>query len=297
MMTPLRITTRKSPLALWQAYYVRDALKAHYPELPIEILPLMTEGDRRLETPLTLIGGKGLFVKELDSALLRHEADIAVHSIKDIPFPIAESLVLAAVCEREDPRDVVVSNQYTALSGLPQGAVIGTSSPRRTCLLHALHPDIIVQSLRGNVGTRLEKLDAGEFDALILAAAGIKRLGVTHRITEFLAVTDWVPAPGQGAVGVVCRENDPAVLRYLAVLDHPETRACVTAERAVSEALEGGCQLPLGVHAMCQGEVLALHGVVGRVDGLIREQLVGRLAQASELGAALAQRLRGSGGD
>lgn len=295
MTTPhtLRIATRKSPLALWQAHYVKDLLIKTHPELIVDILPFVTEGDRRLDTSLATIGGKGLFVKELEKALLHNEADIAVHSIKDMPFLLEEALMLGAVCEREDPRDTFVSLTYTHLDALPQKAIVGTSSIRRACLLRAIRPDITVHSVRGNVGTRLQKLDEGQYDAIILAAAGLKRLNLENRIAEFLPVDHWIPAPGQGAIGIECRKNDDMVLSYLAALEHPKTRICVTAERAVNETLEGSCQLPIAAHAMCQGDKLSVSGLVGHPEKnlVIRADVTGEMHEGKALGIALAHQL------
>ncbi|MDF3055006.1 MAG: hydroxymethylbilane synthase [Gammaproteobacteria bacterium] len=295
----IRIATRKSPLALWQAYYVRDLLIRFHPALTIDIIPFVTEGDRRLDTSLSTIGGKGLFVKELEKALLQNEADIAVHSIKDMPFLLEDSLVLGAVCKREDPRDTLISNTYTSLDTIPPNAIVGTSSLRRACLLRHARPDIIIRSIRGNVGTRIQKLDDNEYDAIILAAAGLKRLHLEKRITEFLEVDAWTPAPGQGAIGIECRKNDEVVLRYLTALEHPETRICITAERAVNETLEGSCQLPIAAHAICKGNTLLMRGLVGHPekDLLISADVEGEIEQARALGIQLAQKLLGLGAE
>jgi hydroxymethylbilane synthase len=295
-MTPtptLRIATRKSPLALWQAYYVRDALIKAHPKLRIDILEFVTEGDRRLDASLATIGGKGLFVKELEKALLNNEADIAVHSIKDMPFALHTELTLGAVCEREDPRDAFVSNTYSSLETLPKNAIIGTSSTRRTCQLRSLRPDLNIQPLRGNVGTRLNKLDNGEYDAIILAAAGLKRLNLQDRITEYLTVENWIPAPGQGAVGVECRKDDVKTLDYLAALEHQQTRTRITAERAVNESLEGSCQLPIAVHATCEEDQLYINALVGHPEKNTRvtADIVGNAEQARSLGSELANKL------
>jgi hydroxymethylbilane synthase len=289
----LRIATRKSPLALWQAYYVKDLLIKAHPALTVEILPFVTEGDKRLETSLATIGGKGLFVKELEKALLQNEADIAVHSIKDMPFLLEDALMLGAVCEREDPRDTFVSLTHANLTALPPQAIVGTSSIRRACLLRAARPDITIHSVRGNVGTRLQKLDDDEYDAIILAAAGLKRLNLENRITEFLAVDHWIPAPGQGAIGIECRKDDDTILNYLAVLEHSETRICITAERAVNETLEGSCQLPIAAHALYQGNTLSVSGLVGHPQKnlIIRAEVLGEIHQAKTLGVALAHKL------
>lgn len=222
-----RIATRQSPLALWQAQYVQQRLMAAHPGLQVELVPMVTKGDVILDTPLAKVGGKGLFVKELEQAMLENRADLAVHSMKDVPVNFPEGLGLVTICEREDPRDAFVSNHYNAIDELPQGAVVGTSSLRRQCQLSARRPDLIIRSLRGNVGTRLGKLDAGEYDAIILAAAGLKRLGLEDRIRQALPAELSLPAVGQGAVGIECRLDDSALITLLQALNHSETAVCV----------------------------------------------------------------------
>lgn len=295
----LKIATRKSPLALWQANFVKDRLEALYPELQVELVPMSTQGDKILDTPLAKVGGKGLFVKELETAMLEGRADIAVHSMKDVPVEFPEGLGLHTICEREDPRDAFVSNRFTAIDELPQGAVVGTSSLRRQCQLRAARPDLVIRDLRGNVNTRLAKLDAGEYDAIILAAAGLKRLEMEHRITAFIEPEQSLPANGQGAVGIECRLDDHELHALLAPLEHPETRIRVLTERAMNRALQGGCQVPIGAYALVEGEEVWLRGLVGSPDGsrVIRDEIRGPLADGEALGHTLAQRLLADGAD
>ncbi|HDZ8895395.1 TPA: hydroxymethylbilane synthase [Aeromonas dhakensis] len=295
----LKIATRKSPLALWQANFVKDRLEALYPELQVELVPMSTQGDKILDTPLAKVGGKGLFVKELETAMLEGRADIAVHSMKDVPVEFPEGLGLHTICEREDPRDAFVSNRFTAIDELPQGAVVGTSSLRRQCQLRAERPDLVIRDLRGNVNTRLAKLDAGEYDAIILAAAGLKRLEMAHRITAFIEPEQSLPANGQGAVGIECRLDDHELHALLAPLEHPETRIRVLTERAMNRALQGGCQVPIGAYALVEGEEVWLRGLVGSPDGsrVIRDEIRGPLADGEALGHTLAQRLLADGAD
>jgi hydroxymethylbilane synthase len=295
----LKIATRKSPLALWQANFVKDRLEALYPELQVELVPMSTQGDKILDTPLAKVGGKGLFVKELETAMLEGRADIAVHSMKDVPVEFPEGLGLHTICEREDPRDAFVSNRFGQIDELPQGAVVGTSSLRRQCQLRAARPDLVIRDLRGNVNTRLAKLDAGEYDAIILAAAGLKRLEMAHRITAFIDPEQSLPANGQGAVGIECRLDDHELHALLAPLEHPETRIRVLTERAMNRALQGGCQVPIGAYALVQGEEVWLRGLVGSPDGsrVIRDEIRGPLADGEALGHTLAQRLLADGAD
>jgi hydroxymethylbilane synthase len=297
--TPLRIATRKSPLALWQAEYVRDRLIAAHPGLEVELVRMTTQGDKILDSPLAKVGGKGLFVKELEEGLLGGRADLAVHSMKDVPVELPEGLHLPVICEREDPRDAFVSRHYATLDDLPQGARVGTSSLRRQCQLTTLRPDLEILSLRGNVNTRLAKLDEGDFDAIILAAAGLLRLGFGERITAYLDTSVSLPAIGQGAVGIECRSNDPEVNGLIAALDHPPTRTRVNAERAMNHRLEGGCQVPIAGHAVLEDGALFLRGLVGYPDGseVIRGEIRGNPDQAANLGISLADDLlkRGAG--
>ena len=295
----LRIATRKSPLALWQANFVKDRLEALHPDLQVELVPMSTQGDKILDTPLAKVGGKGLFVKELETAMLEGRADIAVHSMKDVPVEFPDGLGLHTICEREDPRDAFVSNHFNQIGELPQGAVVGTSSLRRQCQLRAARPDLVIRDLRGNVNTRLAKLDAGDYDAIILAAAGLKRLEMAHRIAAFIEPEQSLPANGQGAVGIECRLDDHELHALLAPLEHPETRIRVLTERAMNRALQGGCQVPIGAYALVQGEEVWLRGLVGSPDGarVIRDEIRGPLAEGEALGHTLAQRLLAAGAD
>lgn len=296
-MQRIRIATRKSALALWQAEFVKAELLKYHPQLQVELVPMSTQGDKILDTPLAKIGGKGLFVKELETAILEDRADIAVHSMKDVPVEFPPGLMLNTICEREDPRDAFVSNQFTSLAQLPAGAVVGTSSLRRQCQLKALRPDLQVRDLRGNVNTRLSKLDNGEFAAIILAAAGLIRLGFAERIASYLPVELSLPANGQGAVGIECRSDDAQVQALLAPLEHSETRNRVLAERAMNRRLQGGCQVPIGAFAEQEGDQLWLRGLVGSLDGrqLIRDEIRGPAAQAEQLGQQLAELLLAAG--
>lgn len=298
-MNLVRIATRKSALALWQANFVKAELEAAHPGLQVELVPMSTQGDKILDTPLAKIGGKGLFVKELETAMLEGRADIAVHSMKDVPVDFPEGLMLHTICRREDPRDAFVSNSYQQLADLPQGAVVGTSSLRRQCQIKAIRPDLQIKDLRGNVNTRLAKLDAGEFDAIILASAGLIRLGFEARIASFLAVDTSLPANGQGAVGIECRTDDLKVQQLLAPLEHQETRICVLAERAMNRKLQGGCQVPIGAFAVLQHNELWLRGLVGQLDGseILRSDIKGEATQAEQLGTQLAEQLLALGAD
>ena len=295
----LRIATRQSPLALWQANFVKAELEKYYPNLTVELVTMVTKGDVILDTPLAKIGGKGLFVKELELALLEERADIAVHSMKDVPMSFPEGLGLAVICEREDPRDAFVSNRYASLAELPEGAIVGTSSLRRQCQLMAAYPHLTIKSLRGNVGTRLSKLDNGEYDAIILASAGLIRLGMPERIKSFISVEDSLPAAGQGAVGIETRVNDTRVLNYLAKLNHNPTACCVMAERAMNTRLQGGCQVPIGGFATLNGEELELNALVGSLDGstIIRASGKAHQRDAEQLGIRIAEQLLAQGAD
>ncbi|GAB4293209.1 MAG: hydroxymethylbilane synthase [Thiohalomonadaceae bacterium] len=295
----IRIATRQSLLALWQAEYVSARLKECHPGLEVELVKMVSQGDKILDTPLAKIGGKGLFVKELEEGLLAGRADIAVHSMKDVPMAFPEGLHLAVICEREDPRDAFVSNTYQSFEALPQGAVVGTSSLRRQCQLLARRPDLRVKFLRGNVQTRLKKLDDGEYDAIILASAGLIRLGLQNRITELLDITVSLPAVGQGAVGIECRSDDAEVNALLAPLNHAPTATRVKAERAMNTRLEGGCQVPIGGYAELDHGVIVLHGLVGRPDGsaVVRGSISGKPEDAEELGKVLAEDLLSRGAD
>lgn len=298
-MKTLRIATRKSPLALWQAEHVRDRLLEAHHGLRVELVRMTTQGDKVLDSPLAKIGGKGLFVKELEEGLLSGRADLAVHSMKDVPVELPAGLHLPVICEREDPRDAFVSRHYASLDQLPQGARVGTSSLRRQCQIKARRPDLEILNLRGNVNTRLAKLDGGEFDAVILAAAGLLRLGFAGRVTAYLDTTLSLPAIGQGAVGIECRSDDPEVNQLIAVLDHTPTHIRVSAERAMNHRLEGGCQVPIAGHAVLEDGALILRGLVGYPDGsqIIRGEIRGDPGDAAKLGTLLAEDLlaRGAG--
>ena len=297
MKNLIRIATRKSPLALWQAEYVRGQLQRLHPGLQVELLTMSTRGDKILDTPLAKVGGKGLFVKELETAMLEGRADIAVHSMKDVPMEFPEGLGLGAICEREDPSDAFVSSHHASLMALPLGAVVGTSSLRRQCQLRRLRPDMVIRDLRGNVNTRLAKLDAGEYDALILASAGLIRLGFADRIREGLPAEVLLPAVGQGAVGIECRLGDSELLALLAPLNHHATATRVSAERAMNHRLQGGCQVPIAGFAELVGDQLTLRGLVGRVDGqqILEAALSGSQADAEAIGRALAEQLLAAG--
>jgi hydroxymethylbilane synthase len=289
----IRIATRKSPLAMWQAEHVADALRRAHPGLEVEILGMSTQGDKILDTPLAMIGGKGLFVKELEERMLSGDADIAVHSMKDVPVELPDGLHLSVILEREDPRDAFVSNHHASLVALPEGARVGTSSLRRQCQLADRRPDLEIVALRGNVNTRLRKLDEGEYDAIILASAGLLRLGFAERIRSFISTDDSLPAIGQGAIGIECRTEDAWVNSLLQPLHHAPTATRVRAERAMNRRLEGGCQVPIGGHATLDDGGLKLRGLVGTVDGseIVRAEIEGPEADAERLGTALAEEL------
>ncbi len=295
----IRIATRKSPLALWQAEHVRERLIAAHPGLEVELIGMTTQGDRILDTPLAKVGGKGLFVKELEQSLLEGRADIAVHSMKDVPVELPAGLHLSVMLVREEPRDAYVSNKYKKFSDLPKNARLGTSSLRRQLQLQARRPDLEILSLRGNVGTRLRRLDEGDYDAIILAGAGLIRLGLAERIAEMLAVDVCLPAIGQGAIGIECRADDPDVNALLAVLDDPDTHICVRAERALNNRLEGGCQVPIAAHAVLAGGTIRLDALVGRPDGseIIRGHASGAARDAEAIGLAVAEDLLARGAD
>ncbi|NQY33950.1 MAG: hydroxymethylbilane synthase [Alteromonadaceae bacterium] len=299
----VRIATRKSALALWQAEYVKAQLEHFHPNINVELVPMTTKGDIILDTPLAKVGGKGLFVKELEVAILENRADIAVHSMKDVPVAFPEGLGLEIICEREDPRDAFISNTIACFNDLPKGAIVGTSSLRRQCQIKALRPDLEIRDLRGNVNTRLRKLDEGQYDAIILAAAGMIRLEMPERIAEYIEPHVMLPANGQGAVGIECRTDDKTIKALLAPLEHKETRIRVLAERAMNIALEGGCQVPIGSFALIKnegnGEEIHLRGLVGAVDGskIIHSEIRGSIEDAETLGEALAQDLLAQGAD
>ncbi|CDG23102.1 Porphobilinogen deaminase [Xenorhabdus poinarii G6] len=292
-MKTIRIATRQSPLAMWQAQYVQKQLEHFHPDLHVELVPMVTRGDVILDTPLAKVGGKGLFVKELELALLEKRADIAVHSMKDVPVEFPDGLGLVTICEREDPRDAFVSSAYASLDDLPAGSVVGTSSLRRQCQIRQRRPDLVVRDLRGNVGTRLNKLDNGDYDAIILAAAGLKRLGLEARIRMPLEPEFLLPAVGQGAVGIECRLNDHQTRALLSPLNHARTEVCVLAERAMNTRLEGGCQVPIGSYAIWQEDAIWLRALVGHPDGsvIVRGERVISPKEARQAGVALAEEL------
>ena len=295
----LRIATRKSPLALWQANFVRDALLQRNPGLDVELVTMTTQGDKILDTPLAKVGGKGLFVKELETGMLEGRADLAVHSMKDVPVEFPEGLGLASVLPREDPRDVLISNKFSGLEALPEGARVGTSSLRRQCQLRARRPDLQLFDLRGNVNTRLKKLDDGEYDAILLAAAGVKRMGWQARISEYLAPEQFIPAIGQGAIGIEVRIDDDRVRQLVGELNDKQTALRVAAERALNAGLQGGCQVPIGGYAEISHGVILLRALVGSPDGsrLVQGVISGKPEDAEELGQVLADDLlsRGAG--
>jgi len=288
----IRIATRKSPLALWQAEFVKAELKKHHPDLQVELVPMTTKGDIILDVPLAKIGGKGLFVKEL-------EVDIAVHSMKDVPMEFPEGLGLEVICEREDPQDAFVSNKFKTIEELPQGAIVGTSSLRRQCQLKAQRPDLDIRDLRGNLGTRLGKLDDGQYDAIILASAGLIRLEMPERIAQSIPAEFILPAGGQGAVGIECRTDDETTKSLLACLNHEETAIRVKAERAVNNHLQGGCQVPIGAFSEIKGDEIVIDALVGAIDGteIIQHQISGSKADAEKLGVEIAEQLLADGAD
>lgn len=307
MTDTIRIATRKSPLALWQAEFVRAEIKKYHPHVQVELVPLSTRGDKILDVALAKVGGKGLFVKELEVAMESGEADIAVHSMKDVPMVLPEGFDLPIICERETPFDAFVSNSYPHIDELPKGSVVGTSSLRRQAQLLARRPDLQIKVLRGNVGTRLKKLDDGEYDAILLAAAGLVRLGLKNRIAHVIDY-DWLlPACGQGAVGIETRENDTKVIELLKPLYHHETAVRVIAERAMNRSLDGGCQVPIAGFAVIEGDQLILEGRVGTNNGETLLQVKDvitlegtdqqQLTQADSLGSFVAEKLIALGAD
>lgn len=298
MKRSVRIATRKSQLALWQANWVKGELEARNPGMEVELVRIVTKGDKILDVPLAQVGGKGLFVKEIEDALLDGRADLAVHSMKDVPTELPTGLHLAAICQREDPRDAWFCRSGVGVLDLPAGGRVGTSSLRRQTQLKALRPDLNFENLRGNVDTRLRKLQEGLFDAIVLAAAGVKRLGFADRVTEYLGSDITLPAIGQGAVGIECRKEDPDVNALLAPLKHRETWIAVLAERAFLATLQGGCQVPIAAYAEFAGGELHLRGLVGNLDGsvLIRGSRRGGPLDAEVLGVSLAEELLDRGG-
>ncbi|NWF97754.1 MAG: hydroxymethylbilane synthase [Nitrospirae bacterium] len=298
MRKKIIIGTRSSKLALWQAEFVKAELQKLYPGINVELNKIKTTGDKILDVPLAKVGGKGLFVKEIEEALLREEADIAVHSMKDVPTEFPDGLHLAVICKREDPRDVLISRiqgsgfEIRNFKSIPHKAKIGTSSLRRSCQLLNIRPDLIIEQLRGNVDTRIRKLDEGRYDAIILAAAGAKRLGLGNRITEFLSFEVSLPAIGQGAIGIECRKHDEFINKLILPLNHAETAICVSAERAFLKKLEGGCQVPIAAHAVFENtDSISLDGLVGSITGdrIIRGNKKGSISDAEKIGIELAE--------
>lgn len=298
-MKTLKIATRNSPLALWQAEHVKQKLIAIHTDLEVELVSMLTEGDRFLEAPLIAVGGKGLFIKELEQALLNGEADIAVHSMKDVTIDLPDDLALPVIMQREDSRDVLISNKYKSIHELPEGGVLGTSSLRRQSQVSALRPDLKLKDLRGNVGTRLRKLDDGDYDAIMLAAAGIIRLGLAERISQFIPQSELLPAIGQGAIGIECRADDPRVHELIKPLNDHDTSVCVHTERAFSRRLFGGCQLPIAGQASISDDEVELTGLVARVDGsdVIKSMQKGAIADIDNIGTSLAETLLERGAD
>jgi len=292
-VSSLRIITRESPLAMWQACHVRDQLQKIHPELEIRILGITTEADKFLDSTLASLGGKGAFVKELEHALLENHADIAVHSMKDVTVELPDQLDIAAILTRENPGDAFVSEKYASLDDLPTAAKVGTSSLRRECQIKSRRPDLVIADIRGNVGTRLQKLDSGNYDALVLASSGLIRLGLENRIRQQLDAGLMLPAIGQGALGVEVRSNDRRIRELIAPLNNETTQLCVMAERSVNKRLNGGCHAPVAAYATRQGDTLSISGLVGNPDGseILRASVQGSCVQAEELGEQLGQLL------
>ena len=298
-MKKIRIATRNSPLALWQAKFVKQELIQVHNDIEVELIGMQTEGDRFLDSSLVNIGGKGLFVKELEEALLRNDADIAVHSMKDVVVDLPENLILHTILKREDSRDVLVSNRYKEITALPKNSIVGTSSLRRQSQLKRICPNIVLKDLRGNVETRLRKLDDGEFDAIVLAAAGMIRLDLSERIAQFVSESILLPAIGQGAIGIECRADDLATQKLITPLNHEETFLCVLAERAFSRRLQGGCQLPIAACASIKDREIILKGLVARLDGseIIQSDRRGDVSDCENIGISLADLLLERGAD
>lgn len=295
----LVIASRESALAMWQAKHIQARLQALYPQCDVSILGMTTMGDQILDSPLSRIGGKGLFVKELENALADGRADLAVHSMKDVPMHLPEGFAMAATGEREDPRDAFVSNSYTSLAELPHGSIVGTSSLRRQSQIQARFPHLKIESLRGNVQTRLRKLDEGQYAAIILAAAGLIRLELGDRIKSFIDPADSIPAVGQGALGLEINASRSDLIAILAPLNHVDTQLCVEAERGFSRALAGSCTVPLGAYATKHNDTITMQGFVASVDGqqMLKESVTGDAVLAEKLGQQLAQQLVARGAD
>ncbi len=294
----ITIGTRKSLLALWQSNYIKDCLEKQYPDCEVRLQKIVTKGDKILDVPLSKIGGKGLFTKEIETALLEGEVDLAVHSLKDMPTKLPDGLCLTAITQRAVVGDAFVSNKYRTFAEMPAGAVLGTSSLRRKAQLLARRPDLDIRDLRGNVDTRLRKLDDGQYDAIILAAAGLTRLGYGDRIKETLPCDFCIPAVGQGALAIECRSDNTEVRNLLEFLNHPETKSCTDAERAFLGLVEGGCQVPIGVHADIANDTMHITAIIASLDGstLIRDEIDGNPADAIVLGKTLGNRMLEKGG-
>lgn len=299
MKKEIKIGSRKSPLALWQANWVRDNLLKRFSDITVTIIKITTSGDKFLDAPLSEVGGKGLFVKEIEEALLDHHVDIAVHSMKDVPNTLPDNLSIAAITEREDPRDVLISKKNTPLKNLPQGACVGTSSLRRQAQLLKFRPDLQIIPLRGNVGTRIDKLENHDFDAIVLAAAGVKRLNMEHKITEYIDTDICLPATGQGALGLETRTDDTDILRFIKDFDHHKTHIAVAAERVVLNKLQGGCQIPIGAYGEINEEKIKLAAIVASIDGkqFIKESNITSVDNAEQLGLEIAEKLLSNGAD
>lgn len=297
MRKAVRIATRRSRLALWQAEHVAALLGEAHPGLAVELVPMVTQGDRILDRALAEVGGKGLFIKELEVAMLEGRADLAVHSMKDVPAEMPAGFLLASVLERADPHDAFVANRLRQLGDLPAGARVGTSSLRRQCQLRRARPDLRLLALRGNVDTRLRKLDEGGYDAIVLAAAGLRRLGLEQRIASLVPTGVSLPAVGQGVIGIECRESDAGTRELVAALEHAATRTCLSAERAFAARLGGSCQSPVAGFAELAGDALRLRGLVGSPDGssVYADEVSGAPADAARLGTRLADRLLDAG--
>jgi hydroxymethylbilane synthase len=298
MKKKIKLATRKSLLALTQSTWVKEQIERHHPGVAVELVKITTTGDKILDVPLAKVGGKGLFVKEIEDALLDGRADLAVHSMKDVPTELPEGLHLGIVPERENPRDAFVSRKYRDVSDLPHGAKVGTSSLRRKSQLARLRPDLMIEDLRGNLDTRLRKLDEGKYDAIVLAAAGLNRLGMADRITALLSPEQMLPAIGQGALGIELRRDDDELFAVLSFLNHPATVTAVAAERSFLQRLEGGCQVPIGAHATIEGDTVTLTGLIASVDGreILQDRISGPPAEAAGLGTTLADKLLAMGG-
>jgi hydroxymethylbilane synthase len=295
----LKIGTRGSSLAVTQSEWIRHSIESRHPDISVELVRIKTKGDKIIDSPLSRIGGKGLFVKEIEDALLRKDVDLAVHSIKDVPAELPAGLCLAIFPEREDPRDAFISKEYASLSDLPKGASIGTGSLRRSSQILNMRPDLRIISLRGNVDTRLKKLEMDNLNAVILAAAGLNRLGLSSTITQLLSIDTLMPAIGQGALGLESREEDDRILEILSFLNHRPTELAVRAERAFLKRLEGGCQVPIAGFGIMEGRSIILKGMVAELDGsrIIKNEITGSDSQPEELGFTLAEKLLGSGAD